>query len=323
MVRMTVPNDAAGQFLASNQGAFPESRIIGLGIVDPLLSTYRAAWNSQPPYWQSEMGALFLSQPDNWVLAQLTALPAPLAVKAIGYVGPNAPALPQLDTLWYDDQHETWKRWNGSAWVTQSGTSSGVASVNGSTGVVVVTAASISALSTASLGVSAASLDGTGVVPAAQSRVQSVAGRTGVIVLVAADVAGAISTASYNVSGGVPQLDGTGHLSVAQMPAGYTGGGGGGAVTSVAGRTGVITLAVADVANAAAVDPTTSKLLLSLVPARFAVTLTQAGTAAVGRINPGGNPAPYSTTLAYVIVTTSRPPLGSTASVLARVRAHS
>lgn len=318
--------DPSGDYLATVTGRFPEARIKSLGITDPLLSTYRASWNSQAPDWQTEMGALFLSQPDDWVLAQLTAMPAPLAVKAIGYVGPNAPALPKFDTMWYDDQHETWKRWNGVIWVSQTGASSGVATVNGQAGTVTITAAGLGAIPTSSLGVTGgvATLDSTGKIPAAQARVASVAGKTGTVTLVVADVAGAISTASINTSGGVAGLDATGHLPIGIMPAGYSsGGGGGGAVASVAGKTGVVTLSVADVANAAQIDPTTSKLLITQLPQRFAATFTQPGTAQLGVINSGGTPIPYDTTTAFVIVTCSRPPVGSAGTVTVRWRTHS
>lgn len=315
----------AADFLAQRVGAFPEARVVGLGIDDPLLSQYRATWNSQSPDWQAQMGELFLSQPDAWVLAMLTSLPAPLAVKGVGFIGPNPPALPTKDTLWYDDINETWKRYNGTIWISQTGSQSGVATVNGQAGTVTITAAGLGAIPTATLGVTGgtAQLDNTGVVPAAQSRVSSVAGRTGAITLTVADVTNAVSTASIGVSSGVASLDATGHIPLAQIPAGIGGGGGGGAVSSVAGRTGVITLSVTDVTNAAAIDPSTGKLQFTLVPQKFAASLLQPGTASVGSLFPGGYPSPYPTTLAYAVITTSRAPIGSGTSVLLRSRLHS
>ncbi|MFE3905424.1 hypothetical protein ACFXPY_35345 [Streptomyces sp. NPDC059153] len=83
--------------------------------------------------------------------------------------------------------------------------------------------------------------------PGAPGVVQSVNGQSvAAVVLAAADV-GAIPATAAGAAGGVAQLDGTGKVPAAQLPASS----GGGAVTSVNAQTGDVVLAAADVGASA------------------------------------------------------------------------
>jgi len=94
--------------------------------------------------------------------------------------------------------------------------------------------------------------------PGQASAVTSVAGRVGAVVLTVADIAGAEATANKGVANGYASLGAGGLVPAAQLGTGtadatHTLFGDGtfkAAVTSVAGRTGAVVLAVADVTNA-------------------------------------------------------------------------
>jgi len=149
-------------------------------------------------------------------------------------------------------------RWSGSAYVEIS--PSEVTSVNGATGAVTLAVADVSgAVSTTDLRLSdarnplshthpTADIVNFGTAAAAAAPVQSVAGRTGAITLAVADVSGVVSTTDLRLSDARNPLSHThptsdivnfGTAAAAAAP-----------VQSVAGRTGAITLAVADVSGA-------------------------------------------------------------------------
>lgn len=132
-----------------------------------------------------------------------------------------------------------------------------VSSVNGATGAVTLTAASVGAIATTAAGAAGgvATLDGSSLVPVAQvpglpaSRITSglvdflrlPTGATSTTVAVGNHTHAYIPTTDKGAASGVATLDSGGHIPIGQIPSGV------GGVNSVNGQTGAVTLAAADV----------------------------------------------------------------------------
>ncbi|MFD9952482.1 hypothetical protein [[Kitasatospora] papulosa] len=160
----------------------------------------------------------------------------------------DAGLTPVAGDLYADTDSGDLYSYNGVDWILQTNLrgpegpagAGEVASVNGKTGAVILTATDVAAISTAAAGAPSgvATLDATGKVPAEQvpaaaaAPVQSVNGQTGAVVLAAADVGaataahthtaaavGAIATTARAAVNGVAPLDATTRLPAAHLPA--------------------------------------------------------------------------------------------------------
>jgi collagen type VII alpha len=164
------------------------------------------------------------------------------------------------------DTHASWTLgdtiiYNGTVWDKIDGADVEVLSVAGRTGVVELTTADVS---------ESGNLYFTTARASAAAPVQSVAGRTGTVVLAVEDVSGAAPLVSPALTGTptaptTPNADSSTALATTAFvkAQGYLTSN---AVTSVAGRTGVVVLAVADVSGAA---PLTSPTFTGIVSGTF------------------------------------------------------
>ena len=181
--------------------------------------------------------------------------------------GPNPPADKQPGDIWYDENTNSLKYWNGSQWVElEASTGSSVDSVNGQSGVVV--------LKTSDLENNSGYITAADIPDVPDAPVASVNSKTGVVVLAYGDVGAASAEqggkadtalqpgvdiselnndAGFITDAGVVKLvagsnitltpaEGTGEVKIDAA-----GGGGGGAVDSVNGETGTVVLTAADV----------------------------------------------------------------------------
>lgn len=202
-------------------------------------------------------------------------------------------------TQWNVGDHAVY---NGAAWEKIDGIASEVISVAGRTGVITLSSADITDFASAvttplslkvntnivgqANGIATLGSDGkltAAQVPASSNLVTSVAGRTGAISLTSSDLTDfgsavttplgqKVNTSAVGAASGVASLDSGGHLPTAQLPTT-------GIVTSVASRSGAVTLTTADLTDfASAVStPLAARVLTSSVGAANGVAGLDSG----------------------------------------------